>query len=62
MASFKALELSVGVGSEISQTVDISNTDCGLIRLVHDDFRVLEADYRRIVDLMPSMFVTESPQ
>jgi len=57
MASFQSLELSVGVGSAIAPTVDISNTDCGLIRLAHADVRVIEADYRRVVALMPSMFV-----
>ena len=59
MASFQSLELSVGVGSEISQTVDII-TDCGLIRLGHADAQVLDADYRRIADMMPSMFIIDS--
>jgi hypothetical protein len=62
LPSVASVELSVGVGgsSSLTPTVDISSTDCGCIRLVHENPLQVEADYRRIVEhLMPTMFVVE---
>ncbi len=56
LASVDAVEASVGPGSSVVPTVDICDTDCGCIRLLHPESSVIEADYDRIVALMPTMF------
>ena len=59
MKSVEAVEVSVGVGSAIQPTVDISATDCGTIRLLHQDEDVIRTDFARIVELMRTMFVVD---
>lgn len=51
------MELSVGAGAGLVPTVDISATDCGTVRLVHEDIAQLEQDYATAVGLMPTMFI-----
>lgn len=42
-------------GVEIKKTLDIK-TDAGWVQLINDDRDNLEEDYKKIVDLMPTMF------
>ncbi len=44
------------VGSRIKKTIDI-RSDSGWVHLMNDDEEQFIADYNRIVDLMPSMFI-----
>ena len=59
MESVEAFECTVGVGSVISPTIDISATDAGQVRMVHEDEAVIERDFQRIVELMETMFVVK---
>ncbi|KAG7347744.1 biotin carboxylase [Nitzschia inconspicua] len=45
-------------GSEIKPTVDIK-TDAGWVQLLHPDKEIFERDYRRIIELMPTLFEVE---
>ena len=56
LSSVKAVELSVGPGSWLEPTRDISATDCGQVRMIHGDPRVLESDYNALVNTMPYLF------
>ncbi|KAL3917844.1 MAG: hypothetical protein SGILL_004520 [Bacillariaceae sp.] len=45
-------------GQPINPTIDIK-TDAGWVQLIHPDPEVFERDYRRIVELMPTLFEVE---
>lgn len=45
------------IGGIISPTVDI-RSDAGWVQLVNDDAEVFQDDYQRILDLMPTLFIT----
>ncbi|CAM9099654.1 unnamed protein product [Scytosiphon promiscuus] len=44
-----------GGSGYVKKTIDI-RSDAGWVRLVHDQEGVVERDYRRVVELMPTMF------
>ncbi|CAM9221152.1 unnamed protein product [Ectocarpus sp. 8 AP-2014] len=44
-----------GGSGHVKKTIDI-RSDAGWVRLVHDDEEVVERDYRRMVELMPTMY------
>ncbi|CAM9458146.1 unnamed protein product, partial [Hapterophycus canaliculatus] len=44
-----------GGSGHVKRTIDI-RSDAGWVRLVHDREDVVERDYRRVVELMPTMF------
>ena len=54
--SVAAVELSVGPGSALERTRDISATDCGQVRMVNSDPAALERDYAAVVAAMPLLF------
>lgn len=44
-----------GGSGYVKKTIDI-RSDAGWVRLVHDQREVVERDYRRLVELMPTMY------
>ena len=56
LPSVAAVELSVGPGSALEPTRDISATDCGQVRMVNSDPAALERDYAAVVAAMPLLF------
>ncbi|CAM9760437.1 unnamed protein product, partial [Ectocarpus fasciculatus] len=44
-----------GGSGHVKKTIDI-RSDAGWVRLVHDKEEVVERDYRRVVELMPTMY------
>eukprot|EP00752_Nemacystus_decipiens_P001229 g1228.t1 len=44
-----------GGSGHVKKTIDI-RSDAGWVRLVHDSEEVVERDYRRVVELMPTMY------
>lgn len=61
MASVVDLEVYnrfLEVGTQIFPTIDIKS-DAGWIQLVHPDSEIFEADYQRIIELMPTLFEVE---
>lgn len=44
-----------GGTGELKKTIDI-RSDAGWVHLVHGNLDVLEQDYRRVVELMPTMY------
>ena len=46
------------IGGMISPTVDI-RSDAGWVQLVNDDAEVFHEDYQRILELMPTLFITD---
>lgn len=44
-----------GGSGHVKKTIDI-RSDAGWVRLVHDREEVVERDYRRVVELMPTMY------
>ena len=46
------------MGSEISPTVDI-RSDAGWVQLINDDEDAFQRDYQQIIDMMPTLFLTE---
>lgn len=57
---FEIYEQFATPGSQIAPTIDI-RSDAGWVQLINEDKDELEADYRRIVDWMPTMFETIDP-
>lgn len=43
-----------GGTGQVKKTIDI-RSDAGWVHLVHQDLDVLDRDYRRVVELMPTM-------
>ena len=46
------------VGTQIHPTIDIK-TDAGWIQLVNPDAEIFDADFQRIIELMPTLFEIE---
>jgi predicted ATP-grasp superfamily ATP-dependent carboligase len=46
------------MGNHISPTVDI-RSDAGWVQLINDDEEAFQRDYNRILELMPTLFVTD---
>jgi hypothetical protein len=46
------------IGTEIRPTIDIKS-DAGWVQLVHPDKEIFEADFQRIIELMPTLFEVE---
>jgi hypothetical protein len=46
------------MGNHISPTVDI-RSDAGWVQLINDDEEAFQRDYHRILELMPTLFLTE---
>lgn len=44
-----------GGSGQVKKTIDI-RSDAGWVQLVHDREEVVERDYRRVVELMPTMY------
>lgn len=44
-----------GGSGHLKKTIDI-RSDAGWVQLVHDSEEVVESDYRRVVELMPTMY------
>lgn len=59
LPSFVCMHLEPGVGDAIVKTVNI-RTDSGYVLLQHPDPEVVEADYRRVVELQSSIFEVET--
>lgn len=59
MESFAGIDVYSDPGREgtgwVKRTVDI-RSDAGWVHLVHESAEVIERDYARIVELMPTMF------
>jgi hypothetical protein len=47
------------LGTEVQLTVDI-RTDAGWIQLINDDDEVFQRDYKRILELMPQIFIVDT--
>jgi hypothetical protein len=58
LPSVLALEIydHFSVGNKIGKTIDI-RSDSGWVHLMNDDEEQFIADYNRIVELMPLMFI-----
>ena len=59
MESFAGIDVYADPGrggsGHMKKTIDI-RSDAGWVRLVHDNKEVVERDYRRVVELMPTMY------
>lgn len=59
MESFMGIDVyadpAMGGSGHVKKTIDI-RSDAGWVRLVHDRAEVVERDYRRVVELMPTMY------
>lgn len=59
MESFAGIDVYAdpanGGSGYVKKTIDI-RSDAGWVRLVHDRAEVVERDYRRVVELMPTMY------
>lgn len=44
-----------GGSGQVKKTIDI-RSDAGWVRLVHDNEEVVERDFQRVVELMPTMY------
>lgn len=45
-------------GNQIEKTVDI-RTDCGWVQMMHADIEIFQKEYKRIIELMPTLFEVE---
>lgn len=65
MESFAGIDVYADpamAGSGImKKTIDI-RSDAGWVRLVHSTAEVVERDYRRVVELMPTMYKVSEEQ
>lgn len=59
MESFAGIDVYAdparGGSGYVKKTIDI-RSDAGWVRLVHDKSEVVERDYKRVVELMPTMY------
>lgn len=65
MESFAGIDVyadpAMGGSGYVKKTIDI-RSDAGWVRLVHDRAEVVERDYRRVVELMPTMYKVKVPE
>lgn len=58
LSSYHSMDIRVNIGERLVKTVDVW-TGPGMVVLIHEDPRVIEADYKRIRELEDEIFILE---